>query len=365
MILTLIFLSACSTLPAPAATQTPQPTATINVNCSEYFESINPSIIINKYDFSSVRSLVLKKSKSCPQEAFENKSISIFLNGEKLPSSKPFVDQMKENSSSLGTYIRLDYDKYQFPDTEYFTVTVNDAQGSTLFDAEIPNIAKMGIFKIPTFVNTRTKVTNPDILNKFEIRVYHVDSIEYPGGRISSSFNINDVKDYKDVCAKPDGIHPEFLHRNAIDYGKCEWGPKSTIYDIYYSGIYPMIVNKISEDIGMTVRLDFDYNKIKNPPIFYIDYENGHLIPYYMHLIFAHLVEVNVSEGDLVSQNQLIGSIGKFRNSTELHEERGLAREQHGASLSRENYPPIPYKLTLSDFEGNWIESLINTYNAK
>ena len=114
----------------------------------------------------------------------------------------------------------------------------------------------------------RTGVTNPEIFENHEIRVYHVDSISLSNGEVTSSFDIGDVKDVEDQCAKPDGIHPEFIHANAIDYGRCESGAGSTNYEIHYMGPYTMVVKRIdNKNYGITVFLEFEYDQKNTAPI--------------------------------------------------------------------------------------------------
>jgi hypothetical protein len=186
------------------------------------------------------------------------------------------------------------------------------------------------------------------------------------GDHISSSFDIGDAVDVEDQCARPDGIHPKFMHANAIDYGRCEGGPDSTHYEIHYTGPYAMIARDVVEtDLGIILRLDFDYRTIPNPPLFAVEGQGEKLSRYFLVLQYGHLTDVFVSKGDPVAPGTKIGLIGKSEFSTELEEARLLATRENGQLVDQsfDKMPFIPFKLTLSVVEGNWLESLINEFN--
>ena len=50
-----------------------------------------------------------------------------------------------------------------------------------------------------------------------------------------------------------------------------------------------------------------------------------------------------------------VGLIGKAKFNTELHEQRDLLPMDPSTNPRPDNLPPIPFKLTLSEAEGNWI----------
>ena len=234
----------------PILTKTSEPIATAAINsCDVYFESINPSLIVNSQDnkdydpTKGLRSILLRKNDTCPMIVLKNKGIHLFINELEIIPDVPFIDELIENEG----YLRLDYDIYDIPDTYNLKIEIQDQNGNNYFVAEVLNIAKTGIFRIPGFTNVQSGITTPQIIESRELRVYHVDSIPVPLGEVTSSFNIGDIKDVGDQCDKPDGIHPGFLHPNAIDYRRCEVGIGSTSYEIHYLGPYPITVKKIEE----------------------------------------------------------------------------------------------------------------------
>ena len=119
-----------------------------------------------------------------------------------------------------------------------------------------------------------------------------------------------------------------------------------------------------SSDKGISVYFDFSYDKISNYPLFVVEHKNGKLDSYFIVLIYHHLSEIFVNEDDEISPGTLIGVIGNFKFNTELHEERGLTNSLYSEILPPDQFPPIPYKLTLSNDEGDWIEKLINEFNG-
>ena len=312
-------------------------------------------------EVGGVRSILLLKDDRCPLESFRDKILNVFANGVQVVSGLNAAVELGSDG-----IIRLDFTDYSFPETEELEIEVTDNEGNTVYSGEVLNVAQTGIFRVPGFVNVETGVSNPKVLDAHEIRVYHVDSLALPDSSISSSFDIGDVVDVEDQCGKPDGIHPEWFHANAIDYGRCEHGPESTHYEIYYNGPYPMIVRDVDfTDLGITLRLDFAFERIPNPPLLVSEESGGSLSKYYLVLQYGHLTDVFLSEGDVVEPGTRIGLIGKSRFSTELEEARVLARKKNGQTLESGagTVPFIPFKLTLSVAEGNWLESLINEYN--
>lgn len=274
--------------PEPTATSTPEPTPTPTpTRCPDYFQSINPAIVVKHSPSSThypaaetggIRSIILTKAKNCPISNFENISLTVYLNGNEAISGETVYKQILENGIA-----RLDYNVYRFPDSPNFEITVQDETGQEAFTEQVLNIAQTGIFRIPQFRNVRTSTTNPEILENYEIRVYHVDSIVLPNEVVSSSFNIGNVLDVDDQCSKPDGIHPEFIHMNAIDYGRCEWGPGSTSYEIIYTGVYPMKVRDVvGTKNGTSVTIEFDLDLVSSPPLFVIENKNGNLTKFYL-----------------------------------------------------------------------------------
>jgi hypothetical protein len=358
-------------MPEPTATFTPEPTPIPTpTRCPDYFQSINPAIVVKHSPSSThypaaetggVRSIILTKATNCPISNFENISLTIYINGNETISGETLYRQIQENG-----IVRLDYTAYEFPDSPNLEITVQDEAGQEIFTGEVLNIAQTGIFRIPQFRNVRTGTTNPEILEKYEIRVYHVDSIVLPNEVISSSFNIGNVLDVDDQCSKPDGIHPEFIHMNAIDYGKCEWGPGSTNYEIVYTGAYPMKVRDVVDTRNDTsVTIEFDFELVSSPPLFVIENKNGKLTKFYLRLQYNHLTEVFVKRGDAIQSGTVIGLIGKSEFRTELEEARLLSREPNGPAIpyNHGELPFVPFRLTLSESEGEWIEFMINRFN--
>jgi len=361
----------------PSPTLKPNPTATTTlIDCVEYFEAINPALIVEHSPndthypaagVGGVWSIILTKSKECPLSSFRNRNFSISANGKNIVSGIDMSDQIK----TIGA-VRLDYPLHDFPDSESFQIVVHDETGQELFSERVFNIAQTGIFRIPQFRNIQTGVTNPEVLESHEIRAYHVDSIVLPDETISSSFDISDVVGIDAQCSKPDGIHPDFIHWNAMDYGRCEWGPGSTSYEIAYMGVFPMkvrdVVNVKGDDVSATnisVTLDFAFELMPAPPLFIVEDSDGTLEIFYLILEYNHFPETFVEKGEIIQTGDIIGLIGKSDYRTELEEGRRLSIKEYGeiVPINEGELPFVPLKLTFSEAEGVWIEEIINDFN--